>query len=511
MISSTILKRLLGRELGQTVLIFAMLVFPVTMVIGVVAVDAGMWQSERRGAQKDADLAALAGALELIDRTNGAADAESAAVASLQVNDQTGNGGSIESNRITVEADGSCFDDGTSQLDAVTIDVNHDSRTLFGDAFGLPLPEIGAHAKACVGAAQAPNNLVPIEIETTGPCYDSDGDPRFGLPCPLEYGAQGSNPRGVLDLEAGGSLCADASGSGALEETIENGADGTCLINTTGSCNPAKNGPWYDCVAVQTGNAKKIVDGFAARIAREGACDTNGDGVESFVETVTLVVDSTDPAERIYEPRDCEPGTDGLQLSPRLVTIIVLDTVPDPGNDGYPIYAFAGFYVAGCSQDVVVAAANQLDPDCETHGNFIEEGAGEDKFVSLGALPRHHRCGHQEVVCTNTPTPTATRTNTATATPTRTPTPTNTLVGVPATATPTPNGPTSTPVPSTPTSTPPPGGGFNYCGAAIGTASNSGSPGHIVVQGCFVNLIFTNSETGPANEATTIFSISLVE
>jgi hypothetical protein len=35
--------------------------------------------------------------------------------------------------------------------------------------------------------------------------------------------------------------------------------------------------------------------------------------------------------------------------------------------------------------------------------------------------------------------------------------------------------------------------------------------GHIVVYGRFVNLIFAGHETGAPTEATTIFSISLVE
>ena len=37
-------------------IVFALLVVPVSLAIGVVAVDVSMWQSERRGAQKDADL-----------------------------------------------------------------------------------------------------------------------------------------------------------------------------------------------------------------------------------------------------------------------------------------------------------------------------------------------------------------------------------------------------------------------------------------------------------------------
>ena len=57
-------------ECGQMLLIFALLIVPVTFGLGAVAVDASLWQSERRGAQKDADLSALAGALELVPQTD---------------------------------------------------------------------------------------------------------------------------------------------------------------------------------------------------------------------------------------------------------------------------------------------------------------------------------------------------------------------------------------------------------------------------------------------------------
>ena len=58
-----------ARERGQMIIIFAVLFVPVTVIIGAVAVDASMWQSERRGAQKDADLSVRAGAYELLAPT----------------------------------------------------------------------------------------------------------------------------------------------------------------------------------------------------------------------------------------------------------------------------------------------------------------------------------------------------------------------------------------------------------------------------------------------------------
>jgi uncharacterized membrane protein len=86
-------------ERGQMLMTFALLVVPVTFVLGAVAVDASMWQSERRGAQKDADLASLAGAYELLDQAAGETmtiDAAQAAVNTNQdINDQVRNAENI--------------------------------------------------------------------------------------------------------------------------------------------------------------------------------------------------------------------------------------------------------------------------------------------------------------------------------------------------------------------------------------------------------------------------------
>jgi hypothetical protein len=456
-------------ERGQMIMVFALLIVPITFLLGAVAVDASVWQSERRGAHKDADLAALAGALELARKNPGDAErdaAEAAAGASAGVNDEVGN-----ASVANLLVDDSCF--GVWEYDAVTIDVRHASRTFFSSIFGLDVaPDIGAHAKACAGAAQAPNGLVPIQMDLTQePCFEDSNDPgnepepQFGILCPIEYGSQQDNKdRGLLDLEASGDYCSEAGSSGDLEDLIEFGATGTCLINTGGDCDPNTKGPWYDCVAVQRGNPAKVARAFRDRIAREGACDADNNGYESFEETVNLVVDSSNPSERIYEARDCEPNIDGDQISPRLITIIVLEEPPltPQGNTGYPIYAFAGYYVSGCADNPDITVESELDRFCDVPGNSSVPIGSSAEFVGLN-LGRP--CGHGNQ-------------------PTCTPVPTNTPGGAAPTATPTPKGNNG-------------GGG--------------GGVGHIVVYGRFVNLIFAGHETGAPTEATTIFSISLVE
>jgi hypothetical protein len=63
--------RIADAERGQMLMVFALLIVPVTLVVGMVAVDASFWQSERRRAQSAADMAAMAAAKELPTNNDG--------------------------------------------------------------------------------------------------------------------------------------------------------------------------------------------------------------------------------------------------------------------------------------------------------------------------------------------------------------------------------------------------------------------------------------------------------
>jgi hypothetical protein len=342
-------------ESGQALILIVM-VMTVTFVIGAIAVDLGLWLSERRGAQTDADFAALAGAWELLSPDSAAeANATDAVNAALAANDEQLNASIVGEPDVNMEER------------CVSVDVRHASKPLFFEIFGVGAPDIGAHAKACAGAIQAPGDLVPFQIDDNpGPCFDFNEKPIFTAMCPIELGAQGGNPRGMLDLQASGDYCSEAGGSGDIEDLIEDGAPGICLINDTDNCDPTSGGPWYECVAVQTGNPKKVLDGTAARLAKDGDCDGPDAGnVDDFFETVNLVFDTDDPFTSIYEARDCDAITPGKQKSPRIVTLIILEDEPVPGNTGYPIEAFAAFYLAGCAAEGVdVTDESQLDRYC---------------------------------------------------------------------------------------------------------------------------------------------------
>jgi hypothetical protein len=514
---SALVNRILRRgQRGQMLIIFAMLIVPVSFAVGAIAVDASMWQSERRGAQKDADLSALAGAFQLLDPNATGALAINAAEQNRKTNDEAGNASAIA---ITAGTDCETTGDPPNH---VKVDVRHASHTFFATLFGLNIaPDIGAHACARAGSVTGMSGIVPFQIDTqTAPCYVA-GKPQFGTLCGMEFGSNNDpnapNPRGLLDLDASGGHCSDAPGSGDPYAMITNGASGHCIINTKTplSCDPIKNGPWDDCVAVQAGNTKKVLDAVKARIAREGACDTNRDGIESFDEVVRLVYDNADLSKRIYEPIDCDPNTDGVQVSPRLITIIVLNGPPTAGNDGNPIVGFAGFYLAGCSSTEGLTSDSQLTFDekkCNVPGAqvapIVSSGAS---FVSL----------HLQQPCGNGPNPTPCPTHTPAPPPTNTPTPTPVPPTPPPTDTPLPHGggqcgqgnqdtctptpaPTDTPLGNTETPTNTPGG-------PTPTATPHDTPGHDIVYGDFVNLIVTNGDIGDFDPNTTLTGVTLVQ
>jgi len=355
-------------------------IFTIIAVVGFVVVDFGLWFSERRAAQTDADLPALAGAREcMLELASGGAyagDPEGAVENWFNLN----NGG----NASLYSVDASC--------PCVDVIVKHESKTLFSSFFSPVFDEvagnIGAYARACAGAANAPEKVTPFATDNnSAPCFNADETPNFTTLCGLEFGAQAENPRGILDLETKeDGPCSQASGSGDIEDTIAHGAGGLCIIDETpGSCVEGAMGPWYECAATQTGNAQKVLVGTAARIGHEPLCDgPDANNIDGFEESVDLIFDTGDPATSVYQAKDCEPNTAGNQTSPRLITIIVFDEYPTDNNTGYSIVAFASFYLAGCAvgEETGNECTNDVDDDydgkindgCKKQGDDSETG-----------------------------------------------------------------------------------------------------------------------------------------
>jgi len=368
-------------ESGQ-ILVYMMLAMTVTFVIGAIAVDIGLWFSERRGAQTDADFAALSGAWALLDPGATEADARDAATAALDANDEQLNAdffGEPDVYRRGTTGDSRC----------ISVDVQHDSKPLFFAILGLAsvTPDIGAHATACTGAANVPGDLIPIQLtDNPGECFTTEEIPIFTSMCPIEMAAQNNEPRGILDLEAPGGYCSYSPGAGEIVDLLANGASGICEINENEppSCDP--DGPWYDCVAIQDGNPQKVLDGIYARLSRDGGCDGPDAGsVDDFGETIRTVIDTGNEFTSIYEPLDCDPSTEVIEKSPRLVTLFVLEDEPSPGNAGYPIIAFAAFYIAGCANEseVVLSESDLGDRYCGPNFPVPGHAVVYGRFVNL--------------------------------------------------------------------------------------------------------------------------------
>jgi len=475
----------LRQQQGQAIIMFVGL-FTVITVIGVITIDFGLWFSERRGAQTDADLPALAGARECMLRLASGDPDYGDPQAKVQEWFNLNNEGNATLENVDVECP------------CVTVDVRHSSRSLFASIFDKVAPNIGARAKACAGAANNPTSPVPFYLVNHGPCFHADGSPNLddGGLCMIAGGSQSESPdnpnRGCLDLQTEGE-CSYSNASGDLLYNINWGTDGMCLINDTGYCDPDNRGPWYDCVAGQGGCPKssKVVPAIGDRVSRIGTCDANHNGVEDFSEVTEPVPDTPG----VYTAKACNTsGPDGASW--RLMTVIVIGEEP-ASNNGYPILASAAFYITGCADernyDSILACMADHDnvADCLTPEErkctassggheavlgqwvpLIVAGSGtgpiDDSTTMFGIAlcdwESGEGCGGggggtpvPTVAPTDTPVPTATPCHgshcpTDTPAPTNTPKPTATNTPRPPTATPT-RTPTATPT-RTPTATP---------------------------------------------------------
>jgi hypothetical protein len=368
-----LLKRLRG-ERGQVIIMFVG-IFTIITVIGLITIDFGLWFSERRGAQTDADLPSLAGAAELTVLEPGPGEvAEAIAQAEdfLARNDEAGNAWLAE----PVLVDDSCFSDDPRDKpglpDSVTVNVNHDSRALFGEIFGIEAPDIGAHAKACAGSLWEAEGLFPIGVPMQGnnsDCFDTDanGDPIpiYGSTCAMAVGAgQGSSGEtGTIKLFNGGELTCSSSTTGGgrtLRDEVEaGGANTTCSVGdlvwpkTGVGSNPLRQ------------SLKTLIDQEATDPAYR--CDEDfgdGDTHDQFLEVVVQERGEPYPsADAEFAPRECD--------SPRLVQLIMIDSYDVQGNAPSEIIAFANFFIAGCERvdlSVQPPLVLEFSETCDIHG-----------------------------------------------------------------------------------------------------------------------------------------------
>jgi hypothetical protein len=377
------LLRLWQSERGQA-LMLSVLVISIVFVIGIIVVDFGLWFSERRGAQKDADLSALAAAQPLMALSNCPDLALQTAANDRGWEYAQRNGVTDAANaHLPDPADcalwtGCWADEGDTSdtIDSYPLDIEHPSRGLFASIFNMIAPEgLGAHARACVGSIVGMNSVMPVGVPVKDPdyhpgedrelCYapddslpgtdDDDPDdlpePLFGKRCDLSIFDKDSGEAGWLDLDnpsGDPSLDCSVSGGGANElgEEIEQGGANTyCKVAPRGFLQPDCTDDMNWCVGSKTGaQPTKVMEAFNTLFSSEGACDTNGDGMDDFDGTVELESGTPETDSAFYR-EICD--------SPRLITLIIVDNFSATGNPLMPVRAFAAFFVEACYVDGV--------------------------------------------------------------------------------------------------------------------------------------------------------------
>jgi hypothetical protein len=411
-------------------LIVFMLLFTLTLVVGVLVVDVGVWVSERRGASADADASSLAGVQAFLGDLTDEAGAFDDAVqwAALNGVDPT----KIDAApTLNCSADNSCIgvgtsdcrEDGTDNMPWVEAKVRRDGAQLFTGAFNVLAPDIGAAARACVGSPRSALNLSPFGVQTgfvppfgdpesgeqclndedddldgeindgcpLSDCLEPDPDdptrtrPIYGSVCILKT-SDSDNVSGQFgQLTIGGSDCSGTS-SNTLKHDFHYGTFALCTIDQE--------------VNTGTGSIVGLLQGLRDRLLEEGLCDTlysTGNATyDDFDEVFTIVGAAPgDPVvpspDAVFAERDCdiENFDDGEHVHtymPRAFTLVLIDKL-EQGEQTATITGFAGFYPIGCfdgdTSFQVKAAIEQDLTDFSSFLNRCEQPTGQDDVLGI--------------------------------------------------------------------------------------------------------------------------------
>jgi len=412
------MRRIISRlqeQRGQVLLMFIG-IFTVIAVVGLVVVDFGLWFSERRGAQTDADMSALAGAqayvADLTDTAGAFDDAVEWAVKNgvdpAEIDPSNTSNCSAGNSCVDVGI-GDCYENGTdSAMPWVESKIRHNTRSLFGKFFDFAAPDIGATARACVGSPRTAMDLSPFGVQTgfvTDPscpdygqplsdCLEPDpADPTnktrpvYGAVCILKTGAQ--NPgcqntggqRGTLTI---GDLDCEQTSASTLRHDFHYGAKAGCSVDQE--------------VNTGTGNIIGLLQGLNDRLSEEGRCDQlfsgGHPGYDDFDEVFSLV--GADPpivpsAENVFSlnecsiTRTCSAGHTHT-YTPRVLDLVLIDQL-EQGEQTATITGFAGFYVIGCWKDSQAAATKTaIEADITQVDSFLnrcDKPNGQDDILGI--------------------------------------------------------------------------------------------------------------------------------
>lgn len=348
-------------ERGQAIW-WVLLMVPLFAVGGAIVIDSSIWYGHRRAYQNTADAAALAGAQELIDRTDSAAAMSASASAKADEWRVLNEHPPVDFESGFPEVVNDCWGPTSYDLkpDGVAVGVSKDAPLLFMKtvAQGLGI-EIGGYAKACVGSLAGVSGLRPWALPRyTSPCFENVGGtyvPLFGETCVL----RDDTPPNTQAIDLGRSPqdeCGDGHGANDYRNNIVEGSPAWCSVGDTVFTEPGlMTGPTLRRGMQDLLSSEGASDGCDARFG-------NGDHIDQFGETVTPP-DATPSPDTVYSLRDC--------TTPRLVHVAIVDTIPSGGSKPVTIRGFATFFIEGCQRlNNQGNPTGPVDPKCNVGNSF---------------------------------------------------------------------------------------------------------------------------------------------
>lgn len=346
------------QERGQVIVLFVA-VFSVILVLAAFAIDQGFWYGRRRIVQKDADLAARAGAMAFLHSLGDASAAESAATDAAVAN-------GAEAGTVQAIANATrCADRAGNAINAPSVEVRLDTRArrLFS---GLKLVsddnspiEVQASSTACVGSLDTlrvsrPQGL-PIALVSSGSCF-SGGTIRLGSECTV------FRADSTMDKVFGrpqSDRCEGSYSWSRLDNDIEDGIASTC--STSGSGCSGASGDMH-CLDVHeidwNWEYDEVMDALHDRLRSGGTyCESresgepnresfqnafgNGDGAPGIAPDPPPLREAGAPVaapDHVFVQNDCFNN-------PRIATLPITSAA-DPRQ----VTGFATMYLTGCYQ-----------------------------------------------------------------------------------------------------------------------------------------------------------------
>lgn len=344
-------------ESGQVLILFVAL-FSVVLGLAAFAMDQGYWYGQRRVAQKDADLAARAGALAYLKNVSsfdlGAAE-KAGRLAALD-------NGVPEVALIPPRTSSQCplgpLANGSVIDGAPSLEIGLESETrgffsslpfVGGDSAGI---QIGARSTACVGSVTGlrvvpdpwtgrPQGLIfalDSNVRNARSCFDASGELRLGQECRIFSRAAGYN-----NLFGGapnsGERCNTPYSRQNMDDDIEDGVPFKCVLGQQLDRHDADDDEYFDAMHAM-GHRLSDRGRFGQFCSQQepnpdsfGNAFGNADGFRDTAPDPAALGGDASPGH-VYVQNDCFDN-------PRVVVMPII-------SGGSTVTGFASAYITGC-------------------------------------------------------------------------------------------------------------------------------------------------------------------